>query len=168
VIVRIRSSLCSLLSLTALLAEAAQIVMNVPIKKVMIPLNVTHTAIVTREIHHELLSPGSQPENPSSSLPKAATPLRYMLSTLVSFFAETYKITFGFTKGPPIHDALTIAYIYNPQLFTSRRSRVDIELNGTHTVGETVVDVMNYCGADDTWGRGGMNCIVTDSVNVGF
>lgn len=141
--------------------------MNVPIKKVMIPLNVTHTAIVTREIHHKLLSPGSQPADASSPLPEAATPLRYMLSTLVSFFAERYKITFGFTKGPPIHDALTIAYIFNPKLFTARRSRVDVELSGAHTAGETVVDVMNYCGADDTWGRGGMNCIVTESIDVG-
>ncbi|KAI0092197.1 Inosine/uridine-preferring nucleoside hydrolase domain-containing protein [Irpex rosettiformis] len=146
--------------------EAAQIVLDVPVKKIMIPLNVTHTAILTREIHRKLLSPESPPTETNSPLPAAVTPLRHMLSTLVSFFAESYESTFGFTRGPPIHDALTVAYIFNPQLFGARRFRVDIELGGAHTAGETVVDIWNYKGCDDTWGRDGKNCIVTESLNV--
>jgi len=35
--------------------EAAQIVLNAPVKKTMIPINVTHTAIVTHDIHSKIL-----------------------------------------------------------------------------------------------------------------
>ncbi|KAF8969330.1 Inosine/uridine-preferring nucleoside hydrolase domain-containing protein [Flammula alnicola] len=118
--------------------HAAQIVLNAPVKKTMMPINVTHTAIVTQEIH-------------------TSTHLRHTLSTLISYFAESYKSTFGFNDGPPLHDALTIAY--HPH-------RVDIELTGTHTTGETVVDIWKYKQCDDTWGRHGRNCIVVDSLNV--
>lgn len=146
--------------------EAAQIVLNIPLQKTMIPLNVTHTAIVTRKWHGEVLCPGSNIENDTQSLPKAQTPLRRMLSTLLSFFADAYKAVFGFVDGPPIHDALTIAYVAHPELFSCRRYHVDIELNGTHTVGETVVDLWDYQKADDSWGRTGKNCIVAESLNV--
>ncbi|KAI0700571.1 nucleoside hydrolase, partial [Cytidiella melzeri] len=146
--------------------EAAQIVLDVPVKKTMIPLNVTHTAILTRAIHRQLLSPGSPTSEPSSPLPAPDTPLRGMLSSLMTFFAAAYESTFGFTKGPPIHDALTIAYVFNPQLFSARRFRVDVELGGAHTAGETVVDMWNYRGCDETWGRDGKNCIVTESIDV--
>ena len=134
--------------------------MNANVKTVMIPINVTHTAIVTSDIHKELLMSG-----PDSAL--ALTPLRHTLSTLISYFAESYKSTFGFTEGPPLHDALTIAYVAFPEMFKSTRRHVDIELAGTHTVGETVVDIWGYRTCDDSWGRNGKNCLVTESVNVG-
>ncbi|KAL7282588.1 hypothetical protein ACG7TL_004059 [Trametes sanguinea] len=145
--------------------EAAQIVLDVPIKKTMIPLNVTHTAIVTPAIHHRLLNPNI-PLSADGSLPPAATPLRHMLSTLIHFFTESYKSTFGFTNGPPLHDALTIAYVAMPELFTCRRFRVDVELSGMHTAGETVVDVWNYRSCDDSWGRHGKNCLVAERLDV--
>lgn len=130
----------------------------------MIPINVTHTAIVTREIHAQLLCPGSDPSLPG--LPKAQTNLRHTLSTLISFFADSYKTTFGFNDGPPLHDALTIAYVAHPELFTTTRHRVDIELNGVHSMGETVVDIWKYKSVDDTWGSTGRNCIVAESLKV--
>jgi len=100
------------------------------------------------------------------TLPAAATNLRHTLSTLISYFASTYKTTFGFDDGPPLHDALTIAYVSEPSLFKSIRKRVDIELAGTHTVGETVVDIWDYQQCDDTWGPGGKNCMVAQTVDV--
>ena len=147
-------------------AEAAQIVLDVPVQKTMVPLNVTHTAIVTREIQRKILSPDSAEDEETTPLPPAASPLRHMLSTLVSFFAARYRAVFGFLRGPPIHDALTIAYVAHPGMFAWRRFRVDVELNGQHTVGETVVDVWDYRKSDDTWGKTGKNCYVTDSINV--
>jgi uridine nucleosidase len=144
-------------------AHAAQIVLNVPTKKTMIPINVTHTAIVTRGTHSQLLCPGSPP---SADLPRASTNLRHTLSTLISFFADSYRTTFGFKDGPPLHDALTIAYIARPEIFITTRHRVDIELTGTHSMGETVVDVWKYKPVDDSWGSTGRNCLVTDSLKV--
>jgi uridine nucleosidase len=131
----------------------------------MIPINVTHTAIVTRKIHGRLLDPASDLD--STVLAKPATNLRHTLSTLISFFADTYKSTFGFNDGPPLHDALTIAYVARPDLFQATRYKVVIELTGTHSLGETVVDIWKYAPCDDTWGRDGRNCLVAESLNVG-
>jgi uridine nucleosidase len=147
------------------IAHAAQIVLNVPVKKTMIPINVTHTAIVTRKIHGRLLDPASDLD--STVLAKPATKFRHTLSTLISFFADTYKSTFGFNDGPPLHDALTIAYVARPDLFKATRYKVAIELTGTHSLGETVVDIWKYEPCDDTWGRDGRNCLVAESLNVG-
>ena len=148
------------------IAHAAQIVLNVPVKKTMIPINVTHTAIVTKKVHARLLDPASDLD--STVLAKPATNLRHTLSTLIIFFADAYKKVFGFNDGPPLHDALTIAYVARPDLFQTKRYKVDIELTGTHSLGETIVDIWNYTPCDDsTWGRDGRNCLVTESLNVG-
>ncbi|CAE6428635.1 unnamed protein product [Rhizoctonia solani] len=140
--------------------EAAQMVLNLEVPKVMIPLNVTHTAILTSELHSGLV------ESIDAATVPAPTPLRSMLSSLVSFFAGSYRSTFGFTEGPPIHDACCLAYLYNPGWFKSKRYRVDVELAGLHTAGETVVDVWGYVRTDDSWGATGKNCIVTESMDV--
>lgn len=144
--------------------EAAQIVLNAPVKKTMIPINVTHTAIVTHDIHSKIL--GGSTYN-GFSVPPPISSLRYTLSTLITFFADTYKHTFGFNTGPPLHDALTIAYIAHPEFFACRRYRVDVELSGTHSLGQTVVDIWNYSGAtEDCWGLEGKNCLVAESLDV--
>lgn len=148
-------------------AEAAQIALDAPVKKIMVPLNVTHTAIVTRAIQARLLDPGASAIPEDGSLPNASSILRHMLSTLISFFANTYESTFGFNHGPPLHDALTIAYAAHPEMFSCQRYRVDVELSGNHTAGETVVDIWNYKQCDDSWGSAGKNCIVAESLKVG-
>jgi uridine nucleosidase len=147
------------------LAESAQIVLNAPVKKTMIPLNVTHTAIVNERIQKQLLTPGIQTLT-GVPLPEISSRLRLMLSSLVSFFADTYKSKYGFTEGPPLHDALTIAYVARSELFTTQRRRVDVELHGKHTSGETVVDVWQHRTCDDSWGVNGKNCNVARSVDV--
>ena len=144
--------------------EAAQIVLNAPVKKTMIPINVTHTAIVTHDIHSKIL--GGSTYN-GFSVPPPISSLRYTLSTLITFFADTYKHTFGFNTGPPLHDALTIAYIAHPEFFACRRYRVDVELSGTHSLGQTVVDIWKYNGVtEDCWGLEGKNCLVAESLDV--
>jgi len=133
----------------------------------MVPLNATHTAIVTRENHARLLNPsGTFAHSKDVPLPAPSTPLRHTLSTVISFFAASYKYTFGFNDGPPLHDALTVAYASRPELFNLTRYRVDVELTGTHSMGETIADVWNYKACDDTWGRGGKNCLVALSLDV--
>jgi len=134
--------------------EAAQIVLNTPVPKTMIPLNVTHKAIVTSSVHAKLID-STAFEAPSGA---PTSRLRHTLSTLISFFKDTYESTFGFMDGPPLHDALTIAYVSRPELFTGIRYRVDVELTGAHSSGQTVADVWGYLKLDDTWGRTGKNC----------
>jgi uridine nucleosidase len=118
----------------------------------MIPINVTHTAIATSAIQSRLLSPSGG--------------LRHTLSTLITYFADSYKSTFGFEDGPPLHDPLTVAFVSRPDLFSCQRYRVDVELGGTHTAGETVVDIWDYCSCDESWGPLGKNCFVAKSVDV--
>ncbi|KAG6830154.1 hypothetical protein H0H87_008997 [Tephrocybe sp. NHM501043] len=143
--------------------HAVQIVLDAPVRAVMIPINVSHTAIVTKAIHKDLLAPGTVE---AETLPPASTNLRHTLSTLIGFFADAYKSIFGFNDGPPLHDALTVAYVSRPEIFTTWRKRVDVELTGTNTLGETVVDIWNYRKCDDTWGAGGKNCLVAQAVDV--
>lgn len=131
----------------------------------MIPLNVTHQAIVTNSIHTRLLSPSAV--SGTEGRVEASSNLRHSLSTLILFFKETYRSTFGFEDGPPLHDALTIAYISRPQLFTCKRYRTDVELTGLHTTGETIVDIWDYRASDDSWGTTGKNCNVAEGLDVG-
>ncbi|KAI9447864.1 nucleoside hydrolase [Lactarius indigo] len=149
---------------SAVAAEAAQIVLDAPIPKAMIPLNITHKAIVTDTLHANLINPTPTTHEVPSGV--ASSQLRHTLSTLISYFRETYKSTFGFLDGPPLHDALTIAYVCQPDLFTRQRYRVDVELSGVHTAGQTVADVWEYSRADDTWGRTGKNCEVATDLNI--
>ncbi|KAF5358914.1 hypothetical protein D9758_004868 [Tetrapyrgos nigripes] len=148
--------------------HAAQIVLDAHAKVVMVPINVSHTAIVTRAIHKQFLTGESTltSSNPATPLPPAKTPLRHTLSTLITFFTETYKAVFGFNDGPPLHDALTVAYISCPDLFKATRFRVDVEMNGRHTTGETVVDIFNFHQYDSSWGPRGKNCLVTEAIDV--
>ncbi|KAK0463595.1 uridine nucleosidase [Desarmillaria tabescens] len=136
--------------------HAAQIVLNAPVRAVMIPIN---------DVIKKLLSP-SAIVGSNAPLPKPETNLRYTLSTLIGYFAESYKSTFGFMDGPPMHDALTIAYAAHPELFTAKRFRVDVELAGAYSSGQTVVDTWKYQKTDDSWGASGKNCLVAETVKA--
>ncbi|GAA5988992.1 hypothetical protein JCM5350_001743 [Sporobolomyces pararoseus] len=158
-------------------AHAASIVFDLDLPVVICPLNLTHTALFTPDIHHLLLrGPADLPPTPpmtpnkDSLSTRPATTLRHTLSTNLSFFAAAYKRKYGMA-GPPLHDALTIAYISNPELFTATRYRVDVELSGTHSFGSTVVDLWDYKSDQldldpANWGRNGKNVLVLDSVQV--
>ncbi|GAA5925690.1 nucleoside hydrolase [Sporobolomyces koalae] len=158
-------------------AHAAAIVFDLNLPVIICPLNLTHTALFTPEIHHALLrgpahlppSPPMTPTTGSRSI-RAATTLRHVLSTNLSYFAAAYKRKYGM-PGPPLHDALTIAYISNPELFTATRYRVDVELSGVHSFGSTVVDLWDYKSEQldhdpSNWGKTGKNVLVLDSVQV--
>ncbi|KAG9317831.1 Inosine/uridine-preferring nucleoside hydrolase domain-containing protein [Chiua virens] len=144
-------------------AEAAQIVVNNPVKTIMLPLDVTHTAIVHHGIHARLCATHQHEHDLLNSPP---TKLREMLSSLVTFFAKAYREVFDFQDGPPLHDALTIAYVSNPDLFKGRRLHVDVETRGEHTTGATIVHTFTYRPYDDTWGSNGKNCVVLESLEV--
>jgi uridine nucleosidase len=134
----------------------------------MLPLNVTHKAIVTNAVHAKLMNSTAHDAPPGAQAASGdcGSQLRYTLSTLISAFKEAYQSVFGFMDGPPLHDALTIAYVSKPELFTLKRYRVDVELTGAHSSGQTVADVYGYLKADDTWGRTGKNCEVATDLDV--
>jgi purine nucleosidase/pyrimidine-specific ribonucleoside hydrolase len=66
---------------------------------------------------------------------------------LVTFFAAGYEKVFGF-PAPPIHDAVAVAAVLEPEILQTRRMRVDVECEGDLTRGETVCDVYGVTGAE--------------------
>ena len=52
-------------------------------------------------------------------------------------------------EGFEMHDSCAIAYIAKPELFTTQKTRVEVELKGTHTYGCTVVDLKNRLNLPD-------------------
>lgn len=134
----------------------------------MIPLNVTHLAILTDDLFAKVKGFPSLPSDGSIHDLVPTTPYRHMMSTMLSFFTEAYKSTFGFVQGPPLHDPLTIAFVSRPDLFKARRYRVDVDCSHGLGMGQTVVDVWSYRVCDDSWGRNGKNVLVAEDVDVSF
>ena len=109
--------------------EAAKVVVDSGLEVVMVPLEVTHTAIFTGDIQHRIEALGGK--------------LSKMVVELMTFFSATYKTEFGFQDGPPVHDACAVAYVINPSLFVAPLMRVDV-ITGEHIcAGQTVCDQYN-------------------------
>ena len=112
--------------------EAAHIVFEAGLKNlVMVPLEVTHTVLVTPEIR-EACFKGSR--------------FRILLDELMHFFEESYKKVFGFDH-PPLHDPVAVFYVMFPAMFKTKRMRVDIDC-GTLCAGTTVCDHYGMSGKE--------------------
>jgi purine nucleosidase/pyrimidine-specific ribonucleoside hydrolase len=111
--------------------EAADIVMKCGIPLTMCGLDVTHQALVTKPIFAKLEAMG--------------TDLSKTVIGLLKFFASTYNDVFEM-PDPPLHDPVAIALLIDRSVVKTRRSNVEIELNGTFTRGATVVDIYNRNG----------------------
>lgn len=61
---------------------------------------------------------------------------------LLEFFKSTYKTHFNMDGGP-IHDACTILYLLEPDLFTMQQTHIDIEHQSALTYGTMAVDLNN-------------------------
>ncbi|KAI0890526.1 Inosine/uridine-preferring nucleoside hydrolase [Annulohypoxylon maeteangense] len=96
--------------------EAAAAVFHNPVlaaKTTLIPLDLTHLVLATKEVQ-ELLLYGPPTERGREGRPREGrgrSDLRVMLVELLNFFAGTYRDKFGITEGPPLHDPLTVAAI---------------------------------------------------------
>ena len=123
--------------------EAASIVFNSGIKITMVPLEVTHTALVSPAVLNFILS-------------ERRTPFTNMMRDMMTFFATTYQQVFGFAS-PPLHDPLAVAYVIAPEMFTARLLRVDVEYSSALCAGQTVCDV---------WGKSALPQNVTVCTKV--
>jgi inosine-uridine nucleoside N-ribohydrolase len=109
--------------------EAAAIVFNCGADVTMVPLEVTHTALVTPDVLARIRGTGS-----------GATRFRHVVCELLLYFAASYKRVFAF-EAPPLHDPCAVCCALAPQLFTLRRMRVDVETCSPLCAGQTVCDV---------------------------
>ena len=105
--------------------EAAAIVFDSGIPIRMAGLDVTHQALVLPDDIARLEGLGTRPGR--------------VFADLMRFFAIHHRERYGW-DGPPIHDAVAVAWLAVPDLVTSTRLRVDVETTGVHTRGRTVAD----------------------------
>ena len=105
--------------------HAARVVFEAGAPLVMLGLDVTHKALVTGDRLARIQVIG--------------TPVATACAGLLDFFNRYDKERYHI-PGAPLHDPCVIAYLIRPGLFTGQRRRVDIETEGTHTTGRTVVD----------------------------
>lgn len=108
--------------------EAAKLVMQASCKVTMVPLEVTHTALVSPDIVGRIESPPSQ--------------FRTAMRDLMLFFRKSYEEIWGF-ESPPLHDPCAVAYVLRPDLFTTRMCAVEVETTNDWSLGQTIVDVHN-------------------------
>lgn len=105
--------------------EAAQIVLAAGWPVVMVGLDLTHQALADQSVLDAI---GAVPGRPAS-----------FTLELLEFFRGTYRDQ-GFA-WPPVHDACAVAYVVDPGCMTVRRAPIDVELHGSLTTGQTVVDL---------------------------
>lgn len=105
--------------------DAAQIVMHCKRPLTIVPLDVTHQALVTPQRIQQLRALDSP----------AGTAIVGMLEFFNRFDSEKYG-----NEGAPLHDPCTIAYLLAPDLFKGRCCNVEVETDSPLTSGHTAVD----------------------------
>ena len=105
--------------------HAAKVVFEAGAPIVMLGLDVTHKALVTDERLARIGALGTP----------VARACVGMLDFSSRYDRERYAI-----PGAPLHDPCVIAWLLRPDLFKGAERRVDIETEGSHTIGRTVVD----------------------------
>ena len=61
---------------------------------------------------------------------------------MLDFFNRHDSIKYG-TRGAPLHDPCTIAYLLKPELFTGKHCNISVETQSELTMGHTAVDFRN-------------------------
>ena len=105
--------------------QAADIVFKCGAPIVVMPLDVTHKALVTK------------PRN--DAFRNIGTPVGNAVAEMTDFFERFDKEKYG-SAGAPLHDPCVTAYLINPDLFTGRHINVEIETQSEVTMGMTVAD----------------------------
>ncbi|TCP42296.1 inosine-uridine preferring nucleoside hydrolase [Rhodovulum marinum] len=111
--------------------EAAEIVFGSDVPLVVMPLDVTHKALVTRARNEAFRGLG--------------TPVGVAVAEMTDFFERFDKAKYG-SEGAPLHDPCVTAYLLRPELFSGRHINVEIETKGRYTAGMTVADWWGVTG----------------------
>ncbi len=113
--------------------EAAAIVFRAGIPLVVMPLDVTHQALTSREWVEGMRT--------------LATPVTRAVASWTDFFERFDVAKYG-SEGAPLHDPCVIAYLLEPTLFTGRHINVEIETGSDLTLGMTVADWWRVTGRE--------------------
>ena len=105
--------------------EAAEIVFRSGVPITVMPLDVTHKALTTRDRVEAFRRMGTEPGR--------------MVAEWTDFFERFDKEKYG-SLGAPLHDPCVIAHLIRPDLFSGRHINVEIEVQSDLTRGMTVAD----------------------------
>ncbi|MEM8631140.1 MAG: nucleoside hydrolase [Pseudomonadota bacterium] len=111
--------------------EAADIVFSSGLKLTVMPLDLTHKALTTRQRVDAFRDLGTE--------------VGRMVAEWTDFFERFDKEKYG-SAGAPLHDPCVIAYLLAPELFSGRHINVEIETKGEFTTGMTVADWWRVSG----------------------
>jgi inosine-uridine nucleoside N-ribohydrolase len=110
--------------------EAARIVLQSGIRElVVVPLDATHEALVTGADCDRLASLGTP----------AGTAAAAIIRTRIAGYGAIQPP--AIPDSAPVHDAVCVAHLIDPDVVTTREAHVDVELRGELTRGRTVVDL---------------------------
>ncbi|MGB2201458.1 MAG: nucleoside hydrolase [Pseudooceanicola atlanticus] len=105
--------------------QAADIVFRSGVPLVVMSLDVTHKALVTK------------PRN--DAFRALGTRVGTAVAEMTDFFERFDREKYG-SEGAPLHDPCVTAYLIRPDLFTGRHINVEIETTSELTMGMTVAD----------------------------
>lgn len=105
--------------------QAADIVFKSGAPITVMPLDVTHKALVTAPRVQAFKDVGTEPCR--------------MVAEWIDFFERFDKEKYG-SEGAPLHDPCVTAYLIRPELFSGRHVNVEIETSSDLTMGMTVAD----------------------------
>lgn len=105
--------------------EAAKLVFGAGCPITVMPLDVTHKALVTKDRNDAFRALG--------------TKVGVAVAQMTDFFERFDKEKYG-SSGAPLHDPCVTAYLIRPDLFTGRHINVEIETGSELTLGMTVAD----------------------------
>ena len=105
--------------------DAAKIVFEAGIDMIVMPLDVTHKAIVT--------------EKRNEAFRQLKSPVGIAVAEMTDFFERFDKEKYG-SSGAPLHDPCVTAYLIDPKIFSGKNINVEIETKSELTLGMTVAD----------------------------
>ena len=105
--------------------DAAQIVLHCGRPLTIVPLDVTHQALVSQKRIDKLRQLNTA----------VGTAVVGMMEFFNRFDSEKYG-----SEGAPLHDPCTIAYLLKPELFAGKICNVEVETESPLTMGHTAVD----------------------------
>lgn len=105
--------------------DAAQLVMQCGRPLTIVPLDVTHQVLVSRDRLEQIR--------------QIKSPVGEAVIGMMEFFNRFDSEKYG-SDGAPLHDPCTIAYLLKPELFTGKMCNVEIETGSPLTRGHTAVD----------------------------
>nr|POF17340.1 uncharacterized protein c17g8.02 [Quercus suber] len=127
--------------------EAAATIFSNPAlaaKTTLIPLDLTHKFLATRDMQYGLLFGFGMTIVVEPTM-ETVSPTRRLFFEILTYFTRTYAEVFGLTQGPPTHDPLAVAVIFASELFIcnvmasqdegqDERFQVRVVTEGEHSV----------------------------------